>query len=68
MLYQELDGERKKKNSRDRVLAQLWKTIKVIFGCLEPNQEISELDLEDFIEFRFLSDMEGDDPTLSARD
>ncbi|KAK6773687.1 hypothetical protein RDI58_028925 [Solanum bulbocastanum] len=48
MLHRQLCQERRKDVDRDRLMIQMWKTIKAIFTCVAPGKEIPKLDPKDF--------------------
>ncbi|KAH0716608.1 hypothetical protein KY285_012639 [Solanum tuberosum] len=40
MLHRQLPQEKRKGLARDRLMAKMWKAIKVIFSCVGPDREI----------------------------
>ncbi|KAH0692975.1 hypothetical protein KY290_021141 [Solanum tuberosum] len=53
MLHMELDVERRRGPSHDRLLARMWKTMKVMFNLIS---------LKDLQELPFMSEAEARDP------
>uniref|UniRef100_M1DAA0 Uncharacterized protein n=1 Tax=Solanum tuberosum TaxID=4113 RepID=M1DAA0_SOLTU len=56
MLRRQLCQEMRKGLVRDRLMARIWKTIKVIFSCLDPDMEITRIEPEDYAEFPILNE------------
>uniref|UniRef100_M1DES4 Putative plant transposon protein domain-containing protein n=1 Tax=Solanum tuberosum TaxID=4113 RepID=M1DES4_SOLTU len=52
----DVDEEKRKGVERDRLMAQMWKTINAIFSCVAPGKEIPRLDLKDYTQFPMLNE------------
>uniref|UniRef100_M1DLX9 Putative plant transposon protein domain-containing protein n=1 Tax=Solanum tuberosum TaxID=4113 RepID=M1DLX9_SOLTU len=72
------DQERRKVLVRDRLMARMWKIVKVIFSCVAPDRDVPRLEPEDYVKFPILNeawasenppeDLNSDDDTSSPRD
>uniref|UniRef100_M1DRK8 Uncharacterized protein n=1 Tax=Solanum tuberosum TaxID=4113 RepID=M1DRK8_SOLTU len=56
MLRCQLRQERRKGLVRDRLMARMWKTVKVIFSYVAPDREVPRLEPEDYAEFPILNE------------
>ncbi|KAH0650068.1 hypothetical protein KY284_029980 [Solanum tuberosum] len=56
MLRRYLRQERRKGLDRDHLMARKRKTIKVIFTCVAPGNEIPQLNPKDFTQFPMLNE------------
>ncbi|KAH0722402.1 hypothetical protein KY289_005446 [Solanum tuberosum] len=56
MLQRKLRQERRKNQARERLIIRLWKTVKSMFTCIAPRQEIPVAEKEDYFQFSVLED------------
>uniref|UniRef100_M1DL21 Putative plant transposon protein domain-containing protein n=1 Tax=Solanum tuberosum TaxID=4113 RepID=M1DL21_SOLTU len=56
MLHRELRQERRKGLERDHLMVRIWKTLKIVFTCIVPRQEIPRVEKGDFQYFNFINE------------
>uniref|UniRef100_M1DNB9 Uncharacterized protein n=1 Tax=Solanum tuberosum TaxID=4113 RepID=M1DNB9_SOLTU len=55
-LSRELCQERRKGLERDRLMVRIWKTVRTIFNCVAPGQELPHVEKGDFQLFTFMDE------------
>ncbi|KAH0688775.1 hypothetical protein KY289_016133 [Solanum tuberosum] len=56
MLRRELHQEMRKGLEKDRLMVRIWKTVRTIFTCVAPGQELSRVEKGDFQLFTFMDE------------
>uniref|UniRef100_M1DC48 Uncharacterized protein n=1 Tax=Solanum tuberosum TaxID=4113 RepID=M1DC48_SOLTU len=56
MLCRQLRQERRKGLERDRLLVRIWKTVRTIFTCVAPGQELPRVEKGNFQHFTFMDE------------
>uniref|UniRef100_M1DM49 Uncharacterized protein n=1 Tax=Solanum tuberosum TaxID=4113 RepID=M1DM49_SOLTU len=77
MLCRELRQKRRKGLERDHIMVRIWKTLKIVFTCVAPGQEISRVEIGYFQHITFMDevvkgmapseDLDSDDDTSQSQ-